>query len=383
MLTNLNKAPFPWFGGKRQAAPAVWDALGDVVHYVEPFCGSMAVLLNRPHEANRPYYSETTNDADGLLVNAWRGIQLRPDETVEAASNPVAEADLHARHLALVRWRRDHQLEHLMGDPTWCDPVMAGWWLWGCSCWIGGGWCSGNGPWIRGDDDRLTKRDKNDVDGGVNRILPSISDDGRGVNHAGTREPGVARQLPHISNDGQGVNRPGTREPVVCADMEFHPVTMPELRRWFAFLFARLRHVRILNGDWRRVCTDGALKTINVRHVKGVVGIFLDPPYADTAKRSKDVYAHDSMSVAHDVCEWALSRGDDPSMRIVVAGFEGEHGTKFSEAGWREVEWYANGHLRGGMANLGGSGKTQQHRERLWVSPHCLGGNDSRQLSMW
>lgn len=66
---DYRKAPFPWFGGKRQAAPVVWALLGDVAHYVEPFCGSLAVLLERPHPCNRTYYSETVNDADGLLVN--------------------------------------------------------------------------------------------------------------------------------------------------------------------------------------------------------------------------------------------------------------------------------------------------------------------------
>jgi len=98
------------------------------------------VLLGRPHPTDRAYFSETVNDCDGLLVNAWRGIQLCPDATAEAASWPVVEADLHARHSALVRWRAEHELEHLMGDPGWCDPVMAGWWLWGVACWIGGGW---------------------------------------------------------------------------------------------------------------------------------------------------------------------------------------------------------------------------------------------------
>ena len=37
---------------------------------------------------------------DGLLVNAWRSIQWSPDATAEAASWPVTEADMHARHLA-------------------------------------------------------------------------------------------------------------------------------------------------------------------------------------------------------------------------------------------------------------------------------------------
>ncbi len=339
MLKVLDKAPFPWMGGKSRAAEAVWSALGDVPHYVEPFCGSMAVLLKRPHEANRPYHSETVNDADGLLVNAWRGIQLQPDATAEAASWPVSEADLHARHYALVKWREENQLEHLMGDPAWCDPVMAGWWLWGCSCWIGGGWCSGEGPWVRGDDDRLVKAGK----------------------------PGVNRGLPHLSDNGQGVNRPGTKE----LGTEYHDVTMPELRRWFHWLSARLRHVRIINGDWRRVVTSGASKTLNVRMGDGQCGIFLDPPYADTASRAAGLYAVDSLDVAHEMCAWALEHGDDTDYRIVLAGFEGEHGTQLTDAGWREVEWYTAGHLTGGYGNQNKDGH-QQKRERLWCSPHCV-----------
>ena len=344
---NFKKAPFPWFGGKSKAAPAVWAALGDCAHYVEPFAGSIAVLLNRPHEANRTYHSETVNDLDGLLVNAWRAIQLHPDATAEAASNPVAEADLHARHLALVRWRDEHQLEHLMGDPAWCDPIMAGWWLWGIACWIGSGWCAGNQPWTADADGRLYKQ-------------------GRGK----VRPPGVSRQLPHLGNDGQGVNHAGLREPGV----DYHPVTMPRLRTWFAWLSARLRHVRVLNGDWRRCLTGGACKTLSVRQGLGPCGVFLDPPYADTASRTSDLYAVDSLTVAHAVREWALARGDDPLYRIVLAGFQGEHGTGLVDAGWREVEWYAAGFLSGGMGNTRGAGEQhQQRRERLWCSPHCLG----------
>lgn len=67
-LVNIDKAPFPWFGGKSKAAPTVWQLLGDVPHYVEPFAGSLAVL-NRPHPCNRPYYSETVNDTQlGLFA---------------------------------------------------------------------------------------------------------------------------------------------------------------------------------------------------------------------------------------------------------------------------------------------------------------------------
>lgn len=69
-------APFPYFGGKRRAAPAIWRALGDPSGYVEPFAGSAAVLLARPEFKGRRV--ETINDADGWLVNVWRAIQLSP-----------------------------------------------------------------------------------------------------------------------------------------------------------------------------------------------------------------------------------------------------------------------------------------------------------------
>ena len=347
---NYQKCPWPYFGGKSNAAPAVWTALGDADHYVEPFCGSMAVLLNRPHIANRPYHSETVNDADGLLVNAWRSIQLHPDATAEAASNPVAEADVHARHLSLVRWREERELEHLMGDPTWCDPLMGGWWIWGIACWIGGGWCAGTGPWTADHTGRLFKQGRNP-----------------------DRDSGVNRGIPHLGDDGQGVNRPAARLPDVDNDEgEWHPVTMPEIVNWFGWLSARLRHVRILNGDWTRAVTGGATKTLPVRMGGGVCAVFLDPPYADTADRADNLYAHDSLDVAHQVREWCLKNGADKDYRIVLAGFEGEHGTHLQNAGWTTIEWFdPTGYLAGGMGNQNVDGN-QQHRERLWASPHCL-----------
>lgn len=59
------KAPFPWFGGKRRVAHLVWDRFGDVPNYVEPFAGSLAVLLERPHTPR----CETVNDKDCYLAN--------------------------------------------------------------------------------------------------------------------------------------------------------------------------------------------------------------------------------------------------------------------------------------------------------------------------
>lgn len=397
-LTNLHKTPWPWFGGKSDAAPLAWEAMGDPDHYVEPFAGSLAVLLRRPHVANRSYHSETVNDLDGLLVNAWRAMQMSPDAMADAASWPVSEADMHARHLALIKWRAENQLEHLMGDPLWHDPVMAGWWAWGQSCWIGSGWCSGTGPWIVDGSGRIAKRGGTGVkrqrphlvgDGqgvnhagcreqGVKRKLPHLGDDGQGVNRPQAREEGVNRKLPHLGDDGRGVNRPQAREPGTSVDYGYHPMTMPELRRWFQFLSARLRHVRILNGDWRRAVTGGAAMTLPVRmQPDGAVGIFLDPPYADTAERTDNLYANDSLTVAHDVREWAIKAARNPKWRIVLAGFDGEHDELHERHGWRVVEWYRAGFLKGGMGNTAGTDEDGtvghvQHKERLWLSPGCL-----------
>jgi DNA adenine methylase len=341
MLTNLHKTPFPWFGGKADAAPLIWGGLGDVAHYVEPFAGSLAVLLRRPHEANRTYYSETVNDFDALLCNFWRALAADPEGVADAASWPVSEADLFARHLALVNWRG---VERLRADPEYYDAKMAGWWAWGQSCWIGGGWCSGHGAWVVGTDGVVRKRERGE-------------------------SGGVSSRRPQLSTNGQGINRPQLREPGVGEDPEFHPMTMPELRRWLRFLAARLRHVRILCGDWSRACTSGALKTLPVRQGQGKAGVFLDPPYGDV--RDADLYAHDSLTIAAEVRAWCLANGDDPDLRIVLAGFDEEH-VELEAHGWRVVEWYKAGFLKGGMGSLGKEKGNNQHRERLWLSPHCL-----------
>ena len=94
------KAPFPWFGGKRRVANLVWEALGDVDNYVEPFAGSLAVLLERP--ASHAARCETVNDADSYLANFWRALAADPEAVAYHADWPVNETDLFARHLWLV-----------------------------------------------------------------------------------------------------------------------------------------------------------------------------------------------------------------------------------------------------------------------------------------
>src|SRR5690606_19025327 len=175
MLNDL-KAPFPWFGGKSLCAAEVWAALCDVDNYVEPFAGSLAVLLARPETHTGT--TETVNDLDQYLVNFWRALQHDPQAVAHYANNPVNEADLTARHIWLVNTGRE-RIMRLCGDPDYYDAQVAGWWVWGINCWIGSGWCSGNGPWTAVDG-RLVNTKA--AGRGVNRQLVHLGDAGRGVN---------------------------------------------------------------------------------------------------------------------------------------------------------------------------------------------------------
>ena len=300
------RSPFPWFGGKRKVAAEVWRRFGAVDNYVEPFFGSGAVLFGRPSPFSG---NETINDADGLVANFWRAIQLAPDETAYHADNPVNENDLHARHVWLVG-----QLETLRarmdGDPEFYDAKIAGWWVWGVSCWIGSGFCSGSGPWHS-----------------VDRKLVHLGNNGRGVN----------RKLVHLGNNGRG----------------------EALLAWFSALSARLRGVRVASGDWSRVCGP----SVTFKH--GITGVFLDPPYADTASRTDDLYRVDSAQIAHDVKKWAIEAGRRGDMRIALCGYEGEHEMPDD---WSIYAWNAGEGFGGQADDRTGDGK----RERIWFSPACI-----------
>ena len=152
------RAPFPWFGGKRRVADVVWRALGNTPNYVEPFAGSLAVLLARPHAPK----TETVNDLDCYLANFWRAVAADPDGVARHADWPVNEADLSARH----QWLVDQAAfrERMATDPDFFDAKIAGWWVWGLCSWIGSGWCAAAGLGT--------------ADQGVHRQLPHLGDAG-------------------------------------------------------------------------------------------------------------------------------------------------------------------------------------------------------------
>lgn len=389
------RAPAPYFGHKPEKICAViWEALGDPPNYVEAFAGMLGPLLARPN----PGKVETINDASGLVTNLWRAIQADPEGVARHADQPVHELDLHAWHALLVR-EADGLRERLGGDPRAFDVELAGRWAWGASAWLGGGWCDGRlhkrRPVLQGRGgttqggvgvhrDGLAKTRPHLGGGnqsacagqgvhslGVHRKRPAIGGQGDrphvGVGvHAGL----VGMQLPHLSGGaetgvgyGRGVHqRAGQHSDGLVA--------------WMKALADRLRFVRVCCGDFARVLTPA----VTTSH--GLTGVVLDPPY-DLGQRASRIYEVEDApdierdkTVAQRAAAWAREHGDNPLLRIVLCGLEGEH----DMPGWTEVAWKTGGGY--GNQTEDGRGRKNAERERLWLSPHCLKLRAHKQLSL-
>ena len=327
------KAPFPYFGGKSRIAAEVWAGLGDVGHYLEPFCGSCAVLLARP-QYDPTRHVETVVDADGHIANVWRSLQAAPDEVARWCDWPANHADLIARKKRLNLSTND-LLERLCADEAYYAPKLAGYYIWAASCWIGHGLiCPGQ--------------------------RPNLADAGKGVHAKG--------QVPHLADAGNGVHAKGRIPHLADAGRGVQDVYTPSIYEWFRELSERLRRVRVVCGDWSRVC-GGQWQANPGRPV----GVFFDPPYSDVADRDPGCYAVDSPDVAHAVRQWCCERDGDPDYRICLAGYIEEHEDLLSR-GWRVHRWKSGGGY-GNVSRTEGPGKGQhnRHREALFFSPHCLG----------
>jgi hypothetical protein len=374
------KAPVPWFGGKSRAADLIWQAFGDVPNYVEPFFGSGAVLLARPHAPR----VETVNDLDAYIANFWRATAADPEAVARHADAPVNEADLLVRQ---AEFR-----ERVLTDPDYFDAKIAGWWVWGLCAWIGGGWCaiverpSKRKPYCDGEG---TGRGVHALGMRTHQKRPDLGAGGMGVHAPARKRPAIGG---HMSNDGVGgsgamlgVHANGMRAPSrqlpdlggsTKGDATFANVgkgihgggVRSSLYDVFDALAARLRYVRVTCGDFERVLTPA----VTWRH--GLTSVLLDPPYPASAGRADKLYAHDSLEVAHRAASWAVEHWDDrlpdgsPAMRIAFCGYEGTH-PELDASGWRSVRWKAKGGY-GGQRRQGTNENAD--RETIWFSPHCL-----------
>ena len=304
------KAPFPWFGGKRKIAPEIWDRFGIPTQYIEPFCGSAAMLLAAPKAASL----EVVCDANGFIANFWRAVKNQPCAVAEWADYPVSHIDLGARHIWLSEQRATIAIELL--DANWPgDAKVAGWWLWGQCSWIGSGWCewAGSGP-------ARQQRGEGHTGGGEG---PDATSAGMGIQAAG--------QVPHASNAGRGY------EALLTSSGRAAWV-------WLHKLADRLERVRVVHGDWSRC--------LNSHYGGNDTAVFLDPPYLAYER----LYGTEA-PVAKEVAEWAR---EHPTLRIALCGHAGD----YDLPGWEIAQWSRSG-------NTYGSDKTKDE-ECVWYSPGCL-----------
>lgn len=285
---------FHWFGGKRRIASEVWNALGSVDRYIEPFAGSAAVFLARKHIRGR----EVLNDVDGYLINFWRAVQDDAEGVAALLQSPISEVDLIARKRIFVE-RGGSIVQALQADPDYYHRKLAAWWFHGHCASVGN-------RWLR----------PNEI---PNQFLPA---------------------------------------------MDSRPIT-DRVKELLA-VQQRLTDVFLLCGEWQR--TVGSDKVLF--NGTSNVGVFLDPPYA-TEDRESSIYAQDDPLVAVSVKRWCVEHGDDPRLRIVLAGYAGEH-DELEDLGWRRLSWVA----QGGHGNRRKSGdNANRYLETLWCSPHCHGVN--------
>ena len=319
-------AAFPFFGGKREVADAIWARLGSPKQYIEPFCGSCAVLLAAPAPASL----EVVNDLNGFLANFWRAVKYQPGAVAAESDYPVSHIDQGARHVWLMQQR--DRLGAELQDPHWPgDAQVAGWWLWGQCSWIGSGWCE----W--------------------DRKVPHVSNAGMGVQALG--------QVPHVSDAGMGFGYceaseqiparhiGGIQSPVKRADdgRGFLTSAGRVAWKWLHELAERLERVRVTHGEWARCLNN---------HYGGTdTAVFLDPPYRSYGA------LYGAEAVADEVATWAREHSD---LRICLCGHVGDY--EMGD-GWVVVPWK--------RPRLTYSGSSTTDKEALWFSPPCAGARQA------
>ena len=343
-------APFPYYGGKSRWAETVWESLGDVEIYSEPFAGSLAVLLRRPPYRGR----EVVCDTEGHVVNFWRALRAAPAEVAYHADYPSFQDDLTARHGWLREWARECS-DRLTVDPEYYDTKAAGWWCWGMSNWIGGRFCAPDetsekipNMGGRGHGGRGTQAAREQV--------PNMGGRGQGGRGVQTARDKIPSMEPNHGGRGVQMDRDAIEGAQVASSSDCAVGDGSRLVDWFEALAQRLAHVVVLRRSWESAVTDTVLMRKANTEPKDV-GIFLDPPYRDGEIA---LYESDrdgsTNSIAEAAWQWALDNGE--RYRIAYASVAGDYALP---SGWTEL-----------AQSFTGVGNTEK-RDALRFSPACLG----------
>ena len=336
-------APFPYYGGKRRVAGLIWDKFGNPTRYLEPFAGSLAVLLHR----DTPCETEVVSDTDGYICNAWRSLQRDPDATAFHADYPTIHHDLTARQHTLIKWHFENS-NRLSTDPDYFDPQIAGWWIWGTSNWIGAnyaairpdGLISRAMPHVRIDNSGRgvsAKRKEYPVD----NTIPMVRTDngGRGVSIQRRTYP-VSDKRPSVerTTGGQGVSSQRKAYPVTDGRPSIQPrgggngisaqnrsfTTNEAIYDYFRLLSKRLRRVTTLNRPFDGFISPSLLGNTTTQITD--TALFLDPPYRVSTGRHSSLYSSDIAGTSEDVAvtayEWAIKHGD--RFKIAYCCHEGD-----------------------------------------------------------
>jgi hypothetical protein len=363
------RAPFPYFGGKRDVAPIVWDRFGRPKQYLEPFCGSAAVLLAAP----APCPLEVVGDWNGFIANFWRAVVYQNDEVAKYADYPVSHVDIGARHGWLMEQRE--RLAAELQDPNWPgDAKVAGWWLYGQCAWIGSGWCE----WDRGGAPEPALQDPAQIprvtaagqgiqargrvpehastgrgllaigaDGASVKArgkIPAVAGGGSGIQARGRggKGPEGKGSVPHTGNAGRGVQAKRGAFSSSGGDIKAWTSAGYQAFFWLRRIATRLERVRVIHGSWDRC--------LNSSYGGDETAVFLDPPY----EGYEGVYR--AGVVAQAVCDWAR---ENPKMRVAICGHAGD----YDLPGWEVFLWERT---RSTM----GSNKTKAE-EAIYFSPGC------------
>lgn len=254
---------FPYFGSKKCYASMCWERFGDPNTYVEPFAGSLAVLLRRPAIYQNKRRFEIVGDLSGKICNFWRALKRDPESIAREIVYPPLHLDMQSRNDYLKQWFIDHQ-DQLRSDPHFCDIQIAAWWLWGQCLSIG-------------------------------------------LNFGGCNDP----QVPNMA--GSALSQVQSIYQVMSIDEAVEYNT-----RLLRKIADRLASVAVFNKPWKQ-CFSG--RVMEHREAKEVA-IFLDPPYK-LEKRGKTYENEDQAEdAAIESYKWAIEHGE--KYRIGYCCHEGD-----------------------------------------------------------